>query len=206
MAKIEKLEGCPIYTNGFQWIKILAIGILLVICNSWYQWNEWPVHWYSIGEVHLLILHRLVMWRGLFYSSIGSIGTISTNGMNGQSIGIQLVKCSLLERGIYMCICFSCRLPYILCCCIHCALIRCRLPMVYQSTDSFFICTNGTIGTNRQIVFAWLSGVNEMQLTNGDQLNEKLTIRTNGTNRQASFAMVIKNKPQNRNSGNKHNT
>ena len=99
--------------------------------------------------------------------------------------------CSLLERGIYICICFSCRLPYILCCCIHCALIRCGLPIVYQSTDSFFICTNGTIGTNRQIVFAWLSGVNEMQLTNGDQLNEKLTIRTNGTNRQASFTMVI---------------
>ena len=63
--------------------------------------------------------------------------------------------------------------------------------MVYQSTDSFFICTNGTIGTNRQIVFAWLSGVNEIQLTNGDQLNEKLTIGTNGTNRQASFTMVI---------------
>ena len=39
----------------------------------------------------------------------------------------------------------------------------------------WFVCTNGTIGTNRQIVFAWLSGVNEMQLTNGDQLNEKLT-------------------------------
>ena len=28
-----------------------------------------------------------------------------------------------------------------------------------------------------------LVNVNEMQLTNGDQLNEKLTIRTNGTNR-----------------------
>ena len=86
-----------------------------------------------------------------------------------------------------MCICFSCRPPYILCCCIHCALIRRGLPMVYQSTDSFY----GTIGTNRQIVFVWLSGVNEMQLTNGDQLNEKLTIRTNGTNRKASFTMVI---------------
>ena len=33
------------------------------------------------------------MWRGLFYSSIGSIGTIGTNGMSGQSIGILLVKC-----------------------------------------------------------------------------------------------------------------
>ena len=94
-------QGCPIYTNGFQWIKILAIGILLVIVThgtngmngqfigillvkyisllglrkyselpyveglillvhwfywyDWYQWNEWPVHWYSIGEVHLII-------------------------------------------------------------------------------------------------------------------------------------------------------
>ena len=59
----------------------------------------------------------------------------------------------------------------------------CSLPMIYQSADSFSVCTNGTIGTNRQIFFGWLSGDNKMQLTSGDQLNEKLTIRTNGTNR-----------------------
>ena len=34
------------------------------------------------------------MWRGLFYSSIGSIGTIGTNGMNGQSTGILLLSAS----------------------------------------------------------------------------------------------------------------
>ena len=90
-----------------------------------------------------------------------------------------------------MCICFFLSATVHSLLLYHCALIRCGLPIVYQSTDSFFICTNGTIGTNRQIVFAWLSGVNEMQLTNGDQLNEKLTIRTNGANRQASFTMVI---------------
>ena len=59
-----------------------------------------------------------------------------------------------------------------------------------RKSYSVSICTNGTIGI--PIDKSFLPGSQvlmiEMQLAN--QLNEKLTIRTNGTNRQASFTMV----------------
>ena len=118
------MEGLILLVHWFYWYDWYLYspspchveGLILLVhwfyWYDWYQWNEWPVHWYSIVEVHLIIaglhywdldniLHCLVMWRGLFYSSIGSIGTIGTNGMNGQSIGILLLKCiSLLQASI----------------------------------------------------------------------------------------------------------
>ena len=55
--------------------------------------------------------------------------------------------------------------------------------MVNQSTDYLSTCANGT---NRPLVFAGLTSVNEMQFTKVYRSTEELTIRSNGTNRKAS--------------------
>ena len=55
--------------------------------------------------------------------------------------------------------------------------------MVKQSTDYFSICTNGTNGTNRAFVFAWLtSQLMRCSLQMVYRSTEVLTIRSNGTN------------------------
>ena len=59
--------------------------------------------------------------------------------------------------------------------------------MVNQSTDYFSICTNGTNGTNRPFVFAWLtSQLMRCSLQMAYRSTEELTIRSNGTNRNQS--------------------
>ena len=81
--------------------------------------------------------------------------------------------------------------------------MRCSLQMVYrsteelticsngtnqnQSTDYFSVCNNGTNGTNRLLVFAWLtSQLMRCSLQMVYRSTEKLTIRPNGTNRNQS--------------------
>ena len=57
-----------------------------------------------------------------------------------------------------------------------------QIPMVNQSTDYFSICTNGTNGTNRPFVLAWLtSQLMRCSLQMVYQSTEELTIRFNGT-------------------------
>ena len=59
--------------------------------------------------------------------------------------------------------------------------------MVNQSTDYFFICTNGTNGTNRPFVFAWLTSQSmRCSLQMVCRSTEELTICSNGTNRNQS--------------------
>ena len=65
-----------------------------------------------------------------------------------------------------------------------------QIPIVNQWTDCFSICTNGTNGTNRQIVFARpydFQVLMRCSLQIVYQSPEKLTIRANGTNRKASL-------------------
>ena len=56
-----------------------------------------------------------------------------------------------------------------------------------QSTDYFSVCTNGTNGTNRPFVFAWLtSQLMRCSLQMEYRSTEKLTVSSNGTNRNQS--------------------
>ena len=69
----------------------------------------------------------------------------------------------------------------------HDVCLEIQIPMVNQSTDYFSICTNGTNGTNRPFVFAWLtSQLMRCSLQMVYRSTEELTIRSNGTNRNQS--------------------
>ena len=69
----------------------------------------------------------------------------------------------------------------------HGVCLEIQIPMVNQSTDYFSICTNGTNGTNRPFVFAWLtSQLMRCSLQMVYRSTEELTIRSNGTNRNQS--------------------
>ena len=69
----------------------------------------------------------------------------------------------------------------------HGVCLEIQIPMVNQSTDYFSVCTNGTNGTNRPFVFAWLtSQLMRCSLQMVYRSTEELTIRSNGTNRNQS--------------------
>ena len=69
----------------------------------------------------------------------------------------------------------------------HDVCLEIQIPMVNQSTDYFSICTNGTNGTNRPFVFAWLtSQLMRCSLQMVYRSTEELTICTNGTNQNQS--------------------
>ena len=67
----------------------------------------------------------------------------------------------------------------------------CSLQMEHRSAASFSIGTNGTNGTNRQIVYARPSGVNicSLQMERRSAASFSIgAIGTNGTNRQIVYA------------------
>ena len=65
----------------------------------------------------------------------------------------------------------------------HDVCLEIQIPIVNQSTDYFSICTNGTNGTNRPFVFAWLtSQLMRCSLQMVYRSTEELTICSNGTN------------------------
>ena len=69
----------------------------------------------------------------------------------------------------------------------HDVCLEIQIPMVNQSIDYFSICTNGTNGTNRPFVFAWLtSQLMRCSLQVVYRSTEELTICSNGTNQNQS--------------------
>ena len=78
--------------------RIFRLASVRLSGGTWYQWNNI----YFIGEMHFIIgtYNISIGFRpsgGAFYSSIGRIGMISTNGKTF----IPLVKCISLHSGTY---------------------------------------------------------------------------------------------------------